>query len=95
MRDIDLATEAEDDRFLVVMPYTDRIVGAEVARRIVTAVAGGEPVVAAGRAFPPKVTGAVTASAPGAPLDLARLVQDASSLLEQAQLTGASLAVES
>jgi hypothetical protein len=75
------------------MPHTDRALGAEVARRIIGAVAAGDPVVAAGRAFPPRVIGAV-AGASGEALDLPRLVQDATQLLEQAQMTGAQLAVE-
>jgi hypothetical protein len=40
------------------------------------------------------VIGAVTAASAGEELDLPRLVRDATQLLEQAQVTGASLAVE-
>jgi hypothetical protein len=94
LRDIDLATELDQERFLVVMPHTDRAAGAELARKIIGAVAGGDPVTAVGRTFPPRVIGAV-AGAPGEALDLPRLVHDATQLLEQAQVTGASLAVES
>lgn len=94
LRDADLATELDHDRFLVVMPDTERGSGAEHARRIISAVAGGDPVTAAGRTFPPRVIGAVVGAA-GAELDLPRLVQEATQLLEQAQVTGASLAVES
>jgi hypothetical protein len=90
----DLATELDQDRFLVVMPDSDRAAGAEHARRIISAVAAGDPVTAIGRTFPPRVIGAVTAGA-GDELDLPRLVRDATQLLEQAQVTGASLAVES
>jgi hypothetical protein len=95
LRDVDLATELDQDRFLVVMPHTDRAGGAEVARRIIGAVAAGDPVTAAGRTFPPKVIGAVTAAPPGEVPELPSLVQDVTQLLEQAQVTGASLAVES
>jgi CheY-like chemotaxis protein len=94
LREDDLATELDNDRFLVVMPHTERAAGAEHARRIVSAVAAGDPVTAVGRTFPPRVIGAVV-GAVGAELDLPRLVQDATQLLEQAQVTGASLAVES
>ena len=90
----DLATELDQDRFLVVMPDSDRAAGAEHARRIISAVAAGDPVTAVGRTFPPRVIGAVTAAS-GDELDLPRLVRDATQLLEQAQVTGASLAVES
>ena len=94
IRDIDLATELDQDRFLVLLPHTDRLAGAELARRIISAVASCDPVIAGGRAFPPKVIGAVAGARPGAPLAFAQLVQDATQLLEQAQATGASLAVE-
>jgi AmiR/NasT family two-component response regulator len=94
VRDIDVATELDHDRFLVLMPYTERLLGAEVARRIISAVAAGDPVTAAGRTFPPKVIGAVTGARRGEPLAFARLIQEATQLLEQAQATGASLAVE-
>jgi hypothetical protein len=94
LREDDLATELDNDRFLVVMPHTERVAGAEHARRIVSAVAAGDPVTAVGRTFPPRVIGAVV-GAVGAEVDLPRLVQDAAQLLEQAQVTGASLAVES
>ncbi|TMQ09875.1 MAG: diguanylate cyclase [Deltaproteobacteria bacterium] len=95
LRDIDLATELDQDRFLVVMPHTDRAGGAEVARRIIGAVAAGDPVTAAGRTFPPRVIGAVTAAPPGEVPELPSLVRDATQLLESAQASGASLAVES
>ena len=50
---------------------------------------------AAGRTFAPKVIGAVTAAPPGEAPELPSLVRDVTQLLEQAQVTGASLAVES
>jgi PleD family two-component response regulator len=99
IRDVDLVTELDHDRFLVLLPYTDRLVGAEVARRIIGAVAAADPVIAAGRTFPPKVIGAVAGMRPGEPrpgepLSFARLIQDVTQLLEGAAVTGASLAVE-
>lgn len=94
IRDIDMATELEQDRFLVLMPHTERLAGAELARRIISAVAAGDPVTAAGRTFPPKVIGAVAQARPGEPQALEQLITDATQLLEQAQVTGASLAVE-
>jgi DNA-binding NarL/FixJ family response regulator len=94
IRDVDLVTELDQDRFLVLMPYTDRLVGAEVARGIIGAIAAADPVIAAGRTFPPKVIGAVAGIRPGEPLSFAQLIQDATQLLEQAAVTGASLAVE-
>lgn len=94
IRDIDVATEIEHDRFLVLLPHTDRLVGAEIARRIISAVAAGDPVIAGGRTFPPKVIGAVAGAHPGEPLEFGQLMDDATQLLEQAKVTGASLAVE-
>ena len=93
IRDIDLATELDQERFLVLLPYTDLSGAAEVARRILHAVASGDPVIAAGRTFPPRVIGAVSGAAPGQPLSFARLMRDATRALEQAQRDGADLAV--
>jgi hypothetical protein len=97
LRDIDVATALDEDRFLVVLPHTERAAAAEVARRVLGAVTAGDPVVSGGRAFPPKVYGAVVVAAPDereSPQVFDALVLDAHQLLEQAQVTGASLAVE-
>jgi hypothetical protein len=94
LRAVDLATELDRDRFLVLLPYTDRAAGAELARRILGAVAAGDPVIAGGRSFPPKVVGAVAGTRAGQPSSLAQLLHDATQLLEQAEVTGAALAVE-
>jgi GGDEF domain-containing protein/DNA-binding NarL/FixJ family response regulator len=94
IRDIDLATELERDRFLVLLPHTDRLAAAELARRIIGAVAAGDPVIAGGRMFAPKVIGAVVGARPGETAALSQLMHEAAQLLEQAQATGASLAVE-
>jgi len=94
LRDIDLATELDHERFLVMMPCTERAAAGAVARRIISAVAAGDPVSAGGQSFPPRVIGAVSGAPSGGAPDLPRLVQDATQLLEQAQASGASLAVE-
>jgi hypothetical protein len=94
IRDIDLATEIDRDRFLVLLPHTDPHTGAEIARRIISAVAAGDPVIAGGRTYPPRVIGAVAGARPGEPLGFSQLIRDATQLLEQAEVTGASLAVE-
>src|SRR5262249_50711568 len=65
IRDIDLATELDHERFLVLLPYTELIGAAEVARRIIHAVASCDPVIATGRTFPPKLVGAVAGARPG------------------------------
>jgi hypothetical protein len=94
IRDVDLVTELAQERFLVLLPYTDRLVGAEVARRIISAVAAGDPVTAGGRTFSPRLVGAVAGVRPGAKVSFPELLGDVTQLLEQAAVTGASLAVE-
>jgi len=94
IRDIDLATEVDHERFLVLLPYTDLTGAAEVARRIIAAVATCDPVIAAGRTFPPRVVGAVAGATAGQPLSFGRLMRDATRALEQARRDGAELAVQ-
>lgn len=94
IRDIDLATELDHERYLVLLPYTNLTGAAEVARRIIAAVADGDPVIAGGRTFPPRVVGAVAGAAPGQPLSFARLMRDATRALDQARRDGAELAVQ-
>jgi PleD family two-component response regulator len=94
IRDIDVVTELEQDRFLVLLPHTDRLAGAEVARRILGAVATVDPVIAGGRSFSPKLVGAVAGARSGEPLSFSTLLDDATQLLDQALVTGAALAVE-
>ena len=94
IRDIDLATELDHERFLVLLPYTDLTGGSEVARRIIRAVSACDPVVMSGRTFPPRVTGAVSGARPGQPLSFAKLMRDATRALEDARRDGAELAVQ-
>lgn len=94
MRDIDLATELEGDRFLVLMPYTELTGAGEVARRIIAAVAAQDPVVVGGRSYRVRVVGAIaSARSEGQPLSFARLMKDATRALEQARRDGADFAV--
>ncbi len=106
IRDIDLATAlppdlsraydsgpTSDERFLVLLPYTDLTGAALLARRVIAAVAELPPVVAAGRSFGPRLIGAVAGAAPGQPLSFSRLMKDATRALEQARRDGAELAV--
>jgi PleD family two-component response regulator len=51
IRDIDLATQLDHERFLVLLPYTDLTGAAGLGRRVIAAVADGDPVVSGGRAF--------------------------------------------
>jgi len=93
IRDIDMATEVDQERFLVLLPYTTLAGAAEVARRIIGAVTKGDPVVAVGRTFPPRIVGAVAGALAGQPLSFSRLMRDATQALEQARRDGAELAV--
>ncbi len=93
IRDIDLATELDHDRFLVLLPYTELTGATEVARRILNAVAVADPVTAGGRRYATRMTGAVSGARPGQPLSFARLMKDATRALEQARADGADLAV--
>ena len=65
LRDIDLATELDQERFLVMMPCTERAAAGALARRIISAVAAGDPVSAGGQSFPPRVIGAVSGAPAG------------------------------
>jgi PleD family two-component response regulator len=93
IRDIDLATELDQERFLVLLPYTTLSGAAEVARRIIHAVTGGNPITAGGRTFPPKIVGAVAGALPGTQISFSRLMRDATQALDQARRDGAELAV--
>jgi len=94
IRDIDLATELDHERFLVLLPYTPLEGATAVARRIIRAVASCDPVIAAGRTFPARVVGAVAGASPGQPLSFSKLMRDATQALEQARRDGAELAVQ-
>jgi hypothetical protein len=94
IRDIDLATQLDHERFLVLLPYTDLTGAAGLGRRVIAAVAELDPVVSGGRTFPPRVVGAVAGGSPGQPLSFAKLMKDATRALEQARRDGAELAVQ-
>lgn len=94
IREIDVATQLEGDRFLVLLPYTDLKRAAALAQKVVAAVSGGEPVVSGGRGYPPRITGAVVAAHLDQPVSFARLLKEAMRTLEQARKDGADLAVQ-
>lgn len=94
IRDIDLATELEHERFLVLLPYTDLTGATGLARRVLAQVASGDPVVAGGRPYAPRFVGAVAGAKPGEPLSFGRLMKDVTRALEQARQDGAELAVQ-
>ncbi|MCX5746238.1 MAG: diguanylate cyclase [Proteobacteria bacterium] len=94
IRDIDLATELDGERFLVLLPYTELIGATAVARRIIAAAGACDPVVTSGRAFPVRLVGAIAGARLGQPLSFARLMKDVTRALEQARRDGAELAVQ-
>ena len=94
IRDIDLATQLDHERFLVLLPYTDLTGATGLGRRVIAAVAKGDPVISGGRSFPPRVVGAVAGARPGQDLSFSRLMKDATQALAQARKDGADLAVQ-
>lgn len=94
IRDIDIATQLDHERFLVLLPYTDLKGAAGLGRRVIAAVAKGDPVVSAGRSFPPRVVGAVAGAKLGQELSFAKLMKDAAHALNEARRDGAELAVQ-
>jgi PleD family two-component response regulator len=78
IRDIDLPVDFAEDRFLVLLPYTD-LEGAErVGARIAAAADGEDASVSVG----------IAALRPGQPVSFARLMRDAGAALKAAQLKG-------
>jgi hypothetical protein len=94
IRDIDIATQVDHERFLVLLPYTDLKGAANLARRVIATVATGDPVTAGGRSFPPRFVGAVAGAKPGEAVSFAKLMKDATRALENARRDGAELAVQ-
>jgi hypothetical protein len=93
IRDIDVATQLDHERFLVLLPYTDLKGASGLARRVIAAVAAIDPVITAGRSMSPKLVGAVSSASLGQPVSVSRLMKDASRALEGARKDGADLAV--
>jgi len=94
IREIDCATQLEGDRFLVLMPYTDLKRAAALAQRVITSVKNGEPVIAGGRPYPPRIVGAAVSAKLAQQVSFAKLLKDAMQTLEQARRDGADLAVQ-
>ena len=94
IRDIDLATQLDHERFLVLLPYTDITGATSVARRVIAAVANGDPVVSSGRSFVPRLVAAIAGARGDESLSFAKLMKDATRALEQARRDGAELAVQ-
>ena len=93
VRDIDLPVEIGDDRFLVLLPYTDVDGAAQVGRRMVAAVAEHEPVVVDGRTWRARVVAGIAGLRAGQPVSFAKLMKDASGALRGARERGLDLVV--
>lgn len=93
IRDIDVATQLDHERFVVLLPYTDLKGASGLARRVIAAVGAIDPVITAGRSMSPKLVGAVASAALAQPVSFAKLMKDASSALDGARKDGADLAV--
>jgi GGDEF domain-containing protein/xanthosine utilization system XapX-like protein len=93
IRDIDYPVEIADDRFLVLLPYTDTIGATLVARRILGAIRDAGPVPDAGRAWTPAVSCGVAGVPPGQPVSMAQLMRDAGEALRSARQRNVDLVV--
>jgi PleD family two-component response regulator len=93
IRDIDFPVELTDDRFLVLLPYTD-VAGAEhVAHRIVAAVREAPGVRSAGRTWTTSVVAGVAGVTAGGPVSMAQLMRDAGQAVLAAKKRGVDVVV--
>lgn len=95
VRDIDYPVEITDDRYLVLLPYTDIAGATVVARRILAGLRDAGPVNGAGRAWTPSVACGVAGVASGQPVSMAQLMRDAGEALRSARQRNVDLVVAS
>ena len=95
VRDIDYPVEITDDRYLVLLPYTDTAGATVVARRILAGLRQAGPVNGAGRAWTPSVACGVAGVASGQPVSMAQLMRDAGEALRAARQRSVDLVVAS
>ncbi len=93
IRDVDLATELEGDRFLMLLPYTDVNAASDVARRVINAVGQSGEIEIDGRTIRPRLFGSVAGAKAGQQPSFARLMRDAARALDEARKVGNELAV--
>jgi GGDEF domain-containing protein len=93
IRDVDLATELDGDKFLMLLPYTDLNVATDVARRIINSVGQSPEIAVGGRTIRPRLFGAVAGAKAGQQPSFARLMRDAARALDEARKGGSELAV--
>jgi GGDEF domain-containing protein len=95
VRDIDFPVEITDDRYLVLLPYTDLAGATVVARRILANLRDAGPVNGAGRSWAPSVACGVAGVASGQPVSMAQLMRDAGEALRSARERNVDLVVAS
>jgi two-component system cell cycle response regulator len=93
VRDIDLVTELDDGRYLVLLPYTDTAGAENVAIRLVGAVASQPPVTIGDVSAQSSLRVGVAGARPGQPLSFARLMKDANAALGRAREDNLDLVV--
>jgi hypothetical protein len=93
VRDIDLITELDDGRYLVLLPYTDGGGAQQVALRLIQAVADLPPITIGGASARGSLRVGVAGAQLGQPVSFARLMKDANSALAKARDLGIDLAV--
>ena len=93
VRDIDFPVEIGDDRFLVLLPYTEARGATSVARRIIAALRDAAPVRGAGRTWIPAVTVGVAGVPAGAPVSMAQLIKAVGDAVKLARTRNVPLVV--
>lgn len=91
IRDVDIASQLDQERFLVLLPYTSATGARQLTRRVIGEISAGPPVTMAGRTYSPQVIGAVAGAEPGDAMSFEKLVGDASAALEAARKKGVEL----
>ena len=93
VRDIDLVTELDDGRLLVLLPYTDAPGAAKVGERMVREVAAQPAVTIGGTEATSALRIGVAGGRDDEPLSFAQLMRDANAALAEAKTAGSDLVV--
>lgn len=93
IRDIDFPVEIGDDRFLVLLPYTEAKGATQVARRIMATLRDAAPVRGGGRSWSPQVSAGVAGVAAGAPVSMAQLIRAVGDAVKTARTRNVPLVV--
>jgi GGDEF domain-containing protein len=93
VRDIDMVTELDGQRYLVLLPYTDGPGAQQVALRLIQAVAELPAVSIGGATARGELRVGVAGAREGQPVSFAQLVKDATAALGKAKALGIDLVV--